>query len=98
MLPLIIQMPGQKPQWFELPPEVVMEVPMSHPEYEWFAELGLKWHNRTSISDWRLEIGGISYSAAPFNGWYMSAEIGARNFGDVCFATTFYPSLLNEWG
>lgn len=98
VLPLIIQMPGQKPQWFELPPEVVMEVPMSHPEYEWFAELGLKWHALPSISDWRLEIGGISYSAAPFNGWYMSAEIGARNFSDVCCATTFYPSLLNEWG
>ena len=30
----------------------------------------------------RLEIGGISYGAAPFNGWYMGTEIGARNFGD----------------
>ncbi len=83
VLPLIIQMPGQKPQWFELPPDVVMEVPIAHPEYDWFAELGLKWHALPTISDWRLEIGGISYSAAPFNGWYMSAEIGARNFGDV---------------
>ncbi|MBC7971061.1 MAG: nitric oxide synthase oxygenase [Verrucomicrobia bacterium] len=83
VLPLIIQMPGQKPQWFELPPNIVMEVPMTHPEYDWFAELGLKWHALPAISDWRLEIGGISYSAAPFNGWYMSTEIGARNFGDV---------------
>lgn len=83
VLPLIIQMPGQKPQWFELPPEVVMEVPITHPEYGWFAELGLKWHALPAVSDWRLEIGGISYSCAPFNGWYMSAEIGARNFGDV---------------
>ena len=83
VLPLIIQMPGQKPQWFELPPDVVLEVPMTHPEYDWFAELGLKWHALPAVSDWRLEIGGISYSAAPFNGWYMSTEIGARNFGDV---------------
>ena len=83
VLPLIIQMPGQKPQWFELPPEAVMEVPITHPEYDWFADLGLKWHALPSISDWRLEIGGISYSCAPFSGWYMSAEIGARNFGDV---------------
>lgn len=30
----------------------------------------------------RLEIGGISYTAAPFNGWYMGTEIGARNFAD----------------
>lgn len=83
LLPLIIQMPGQKPQWFELPPEVVMEVPIIHPEYDWFAQLGLKWHALPAVSDWRLEIGGISYSCAPFSGWYMSAEIGARNFGDV---------------
>jgi nitric-oxide synthase, bacterial len=83
ILPLIIQMPGQKPQLFELPPEVVIEVPITHPEYEWFAELELKWHALPAISDWRLEIGGISYSCAPFGGWYMSAEIGARNFSDV---------------
>ncbi|PSB61259.1 nitric oxide synthase oxygenase [Chroococcidiopsis cubana CCALA 043] len=83
VLPLIIQMPRQKPQLFELPPSAVMEVPITHPDYEWFAELGLKWHALPAVSDWRLEIGGISYSCAPFNGWYMSAEIGARNFGDV---------------
>jgi nitric-oxide synthase len=83
VLPLIIQMPGQKPQWFELPSEAVMEVPITHPDYEWFAELSLKWHALPAVSDWRLEIGGISYSCAPFSGWYMSTEIGARNFGDV---------------
>jgi nitric-oxide synthase, bacterial len=83
VLPLVIQMPAQKPQWFELPPEVVMEVPITHPEYDWFADLELKWHALPAVSNWRLEIGGISYSCAPFSGWYMSAEIGARNFGDV---------------
>lgn len=83
VLPLIIQMPGQKPQWFELPKEVIMEVPIEHPDYDWFAELNLKWHALPAVSDWRLEIGGISSSCAPFSGWYMSAEIGARNFGDV---------------
>jgi nitric-oxide synthase, bacterial len=83
VLPLIIQMPGQKPQWFKLPPKVVMEVPITHPDYDWFAELELKWHALPAVSNWRLEIGGISYSCAPFGGWYMSAEIGSRNFGDV---------------
>ena len=34
------------------------------------------------ISDMCLEIGGISYTAAPFNGWYMGTEIGARNLAD----------------
>ena len=30
----------------------------------------------------RLEIGGLHYTAAPFNGWYMGTEMGSRNFGD----------------
>ncbi|MNN30241.1 Nitric oxide synthase oxygenase [compost metagenome] len=29
-----------------------------------------------------LEIGGIHFTAAPFNGWYMGTEIGARNLAD----------------
>ena len=82
VLPIVIQMPGQQPEMFELPPGVVLEVPLSHPDYPWFASLGLKWHALPVISSMRLEIGGISYTAAPFNGFYMGAEIGARNLGD----------------
>jgi len=83
LLPLVIQMPGERPQIFELPPNVVLEVPLSHPEFPWFEDLGLKWHALPAVTDMRLDIGGISYSAAPFNGWYMSTEIGARNLGDA---------------
>jgi nitric-oxide synthase, bacterial len=83
VLPLVIQMPNQPPKVFELPHEVVLEVPLSHPDYPWFAQLGLKWHALPVISNMRLEIGGLSYTAAPFNGWYMGTEIGARNLGDV---------------
>ncbi len=82
VLPLVIQMPGEAPQLFELPREIVLEVPLSHPDHPWFAELGLKWHALPVISNMRLEIGGICYPAAPFNGWYMGTEIGARNLGD----------------
>ena len=83
ILPLVIQHPHRPPRLFEVPPDVVLEVPLTHPDYPWFAELGLKWHAVPAISNMRLEIGGISYSAAPFNGWYMGTEIGARNLGDV---------------
>jgi nitric-oxide synthase, bacterial len=83
VLPIVIQLPNQPPKLFELSHEVVLEVPLSHPDYAWFAGLGLKWHALPVISNMRLEIGGISYPAAPFNGWYMGAEIGARNLGDV---------------
>ena len=30
-----------------------------------------------------LEVGGITYPAAPFNGWYLGTEIGARNLVDA---------------
>ncbi|HVB21592.1 MAG TPA: nitric oxide synthase oxygenase [Ktedonobacteraceae bacterium] len=83
LLPLVIQMPNQHPRMFMLPEDAVLEVPLSHPDYSWFAELGLKWHALPVISNMRMEIGGISYTAAPFNGWYMGTEIGARNLGDV---------------
>ena len=49
----------------------------------WFAELGLKWHALPVVSNMRLEIGGVSYTAAPFNGWYMGTEVGARNLSDA---------------
>jgi nitric-oxide synthase, bacterial len=83
ILPLVIQLSRRLPRLFELPREHVLEVPLSHPDYPWFAELGLKWHALPVLSSMRLEIGGISYTAAPFNGWYMGTEIGARNLGDV---------------
>ena len=83
VLPIILQLPGQAPQLFELPDDVVKEVPLSHPDFPWFDDLQLKWHVLPVISDMRLEIGGISYTAAPFNGWYMGTEVGARNLADI---------------
>jgi nitric-oxide synthase len=83
LLPIVIQCPGGVARLFELPREAVLEVPLSHPEYPWFEELGLRWHALPAISNMRLEIGGISYSAAPFSGWYMGTEVGARNLSDL---------------
>lgn len=82
VLPLVIQMPRRRPRFFELPRDVVLEVPIRHPTYSWVETLGLKWHALPVISNMRFEIGGVSYTAAPFNGWYMGTEIGARNFAD----------------
>jgi nitric-oxide synthase len=82
ILPLIIQMPDEMPKLFEIPKYKILEIPITHPDFEWFAGLGLKWHALPSVSDHRFENGGINYTAAPFNGWYMSSEIGSRNFGD----------------
>lgn len=32
VLPLVLQANGQKPELYELPKELIMEVPLSHPE------------------------------------------------------------------
>jgi nitric-oxide synthase, bacterial len=84
VLPWVIQIGEREPCWKEVGTEHVLEVQLNHPEYNWFRDLGLKWYGVPIISDMRLEIGGISYKAAPFNGWYMETEIGARNLADAC--------------
>jgi nitric-oxide synthase, bacterial len=66
-----------------LPADAVDEVPLSHPDHDWFAELGLRWHAVPAISCMPLSIGGVDYAAAPFNGWYMGTEIGARSLADT---------------
>jgi len=82
VLPLAIETPEEGVRLYDLPEDAVLEVPLAHPDYKWFAELGLRWHAVPAISNMRLSIGGISYPLAPFNGWYMGTEIGARNLGD----------------
>ncbi|MEU8621620.1 nitric oxide synthase oxygenase [Streptomyces sp. NPDC048623] len=84
VLPLMVrERPGARPEWFELPDGTVTEVPLRHPDHPWFAEFGLRWYTVPAISEMVLEIGGIRYPAAPFNGWYMGTEIGARNLADT---------------
>lgn len=82
VLPLVIQVENRKPRFFEIPKEYIKEVSFRHPEFEWFSDLHLKWYAVPMISNMKLEIGGITYVAAPFNGWYMGTEIGARNLAD----------------
>jgi nitric-oxide synthase len=74
--------PAPAPRAFELPPDAILEVELSHPTLPWFAELGLRWHAVPAISDMCLEVGGVCYRAAPFNGWYLGTELGARNLAD----------------
>nr|DBA25386.1 TPA: hypothetical protein GDO54_012920 [Pyxicephalus adspersus] len=82
VLPLLLQANGDDPKLFEIPPELIQEVALRHPQYEWFADLGLKWYSLPAVSSLLLEIGGLEFPAVPFNGWYMSSEIGMRNLCD----------------
>jgi nitric-oxide synthase len=83
LLPVIVQAAGERPVWREIPRPLVLEVPIVHPEFPWFADLGLRWYALPAVSGMRLDAGGLTYPAVPFNGWYMGTEIGARNFGDT---------------
>jgi nitric-oxide synthase len=82
VLPLVVETPEEGPRLFALPDHAVQEVELAHPELPWFGDLGIRWHALPVISSSVLVIGGVSYPAAPFNGWYMGTEIGARNLGD----------------
>ncbi|MBL18036.1 MAG: nitric oxide synthase [Crocinitomicaceae bacterium] len=82
ILPLVIQMGNQKPVWREVPKDIIKLVPIEHPEIKSFEKLNLVWYSTPIISNMILEIGGVEFLAAPFNGWYMGTEIGARNLAD----------------
>ncbi|OCT11318.1 nitric oxide synthase [Paenibacillus pectinilyticus] len=82
VLPLMIQAGDRTPRLFEVPKALVLEVPITHPDIPEFDQLGLQWYAVPMVSNMYLEMGGLIYPAAPFNGWYMGTEIGARNFAD----------------
>ncbi len=82
VLPVFISVDDGPVSQFEVPADAVLEIPIEHPEYDWFAEFGLRWHANPAISNLTLDIGGVRYPAAPFSGWYVSSEIGARNLSD----------------
>ena len=97
LLPIIIQLPGKDPQWFQLPKELVLEVDLIHPEFSWFKDLNLKWHALPAVSNMALDCGGLKYTMAPFNGWYMETEIGARNLSDT-YRYNALPSIGKNMG
>lgn len=77
-LPLVVETDTEGPQIFDVPRDVVQEVPLEHPDLPWFVHLGLRWHSVPLISNMSLHIGGITYPAAPFNTWFVGTEIGTR--------------------
>ncbi|MFC5652252.1 nitric oxide synthase oxygenase [Paenibacillus solisilvae] len=97
VLPLVVQVGKRAPRWFEIPKSIVMEVPITHPDFKAFESLELQWYAVPIVSNMRLEIGGIHYTAAPFNGWYMGTEIGARNLADD-FRYNMLPKVASVMG
>ncbi|KAJ3335594.1 Nitric oxide synthase, inducible [Gonapodya sp. JEL0774] len=83
VLPIVAEDGQRNVVWADVPPSSVLEVPIRHPDYPALESFDIKWHAVPAISSMALTIGGIVYSACPFNGWYMSAEIGSRNLCDI---------------
>ncbi|XP_071038207.1 nitric oxide synthase-like protein isoform X4 [Parasteatoda tepidariorum] len=82
ILPLVLSANGHDPQVFDLPEELVMRVHISHPKYPWFKDLNIQWYALPAVSSMLFDVGGLEFPAAPFNGWYMVTEIGARDLCD----------------
>ncbi|KNC25411.1 Nitric oxide synthase, partial [Lucilia cuprina] len=83
ILPLVVSANGHDPDYFDYPPELILEVPLSHPKYEWFGEMNLRWYALPAVSSMLFDVGGIQFTATTFSGWYMSTEIGCRNLCDT---------------
>lgn len=83
VLPLVVQVDERKPQVYSIPQEYVLEVSIHHPERSEVEALSMKWYAVPIISSMRFQMAGIDFQAAPFNGWYMGTEIGARNLADT---------------
>ena len=42
----------------------------------------MKWYALPAVANMAFDCGGLEFTAAPFNGWYMATEIG-RDLCDV---------------
>lgn len=82
ILPLIYRINKQPLKFHSYTEGLIKEVSIKHEQFPALEKLQLKWYAVPIISNMDLEIGGLYYHTAPFNGWYMETEIGVRNFTD----------------
>lgn len=76
VLPLVIQLPDStQPYVYALPPELAHQARITHPRFPKFQDLGLRWPTVPAITNFEMTLGGVSYSCAPFNGWFMELEV-----------------------
>ncbi|KAI9686081.1 MAG: hypothetical protein M1822_004064 [Bathelium mastoideum] len=83
LLPLVTMAEGDEPAITEISKEDFPLVHVRHPQYELpFEKLGLRWVPAPALSRLGFDIGGVQYTATPFIGWFMDAEIGVRDLAD----------------
>ncbi|GLB07177.1 hypothetical protein AtubIFM57258_002500 [Aspergillus tubingensis] len=83
LLPIVAMAESDAPALVEVPDDLRRLIAIRHPDYPGFNELGLRWYQFPALSRLGFDIGGVQYTATPFIGWYMDAEIGVRNLADT---------------
>lgn len=98
LLPLVIMADDDAPAMIEVPPDLSKLVAIRHPRYEReFENLDLKWVAFPALTRLGFDIGGVQYTAAPFIGWFMDAEIGVRDLADT-FRYNALPQVAQALG
>ncbi|KAL8787058.1 MAG: hypothetical protein Q9213_002400 [Squamulea squamosa] len=98
LLPLVVMADGDIPAMVEIPPELSVLVDIRHPRFSAeFERLDLKWVAFPALTRLGFDIGGVQYTAAPFIGWFMDAEIGVRDLADA-FRYNALPDIAQALG
>ncbi|KAL8644671.1 MAG: hypothetical protein Q9210_007137, partial [Variospora velana] len=98
LLPLVVMADNDVPVMIEIPPPLSNLVHIRHPRYtDQFAKLDLKWVAFPALTRLGFDIGGVQYTAAPFAGWFMDAEIGVRDLADT-FRYNVLPDVAKAFG
>ncbi|CAK42680.1 uncharacterized protein An15g07930, partial [Aspergillus niger] len=97
LLPIVAMAENDAPALVEVPDALRRLIEIQHPDYPEFNELGLRWYQFPALSRLGFDIGGVQYTATPFIGWYMDAEIGVRNLADT-FRFDALPEVVKAIG
>ncbi|KAI2827433.1 hypothetical protein CBS147343_9197 [Aspergillus niger] len=97
LLPIVAMAENDAPALVEVPDDLRRLIEIQHPDYPSFNELGLRWYQFPALSRLGFDIGGVQYTATPFIGWYMDAEIGVRNLADT-FRFDALPEVVKAIG
>ncbi|PPJ57889.1 hypothetical protein CBER1_11465 [Cercospora berteroae] len=83
LLPLVTMAEGDEPCITNISEDDFPLVRITHPDHELaFEKLALRWVAAPALSQLGFDIGGVQYTATPFMGWFMDAEIGVRDLAD----------------
>lgn len=75
-LPLIMQVdPNEPPELLEVPVSRAPPVFIRHYQHPELASLNMQWYPIPAVCALDMSIGGLVYTAVPFNGWYANTEV-----------------------